>query len=118
MASATTLDPNSIYDIHRRPLAELQRNQQAAFINAGCALTSIGPHGVVYTCTAWSPGVAALVPGILGGTGAVDALGADLRPSTVNLALNTPHGRTHHKVPPWHGTGATRRAKLYLPRPL
>ena len=78
MASATKLDPNSIYDIHRRPLAELQRNQQAAFVNAGCALTSIGPPGAIGTCTAWSPGVAALIPGVLGGVDFGDTLGADL----------------------------------------
>ena len=67
---ATKLDPNSIYEIHRRPIAELRRNQQAAFISAGCALSSLGSPDAISSCVAWSPSVAALVPIILGGTGA------------------------------------------------
>ena len=89
MAQSAKPDPNAIYAIHQRPLADLFSNQRAAFIAAGCALSSISPPGIIASCIQWSPLQLCQVPPLLGGAGADNCV--VLPPSVVQLALDYHH---------------------------
>jgi hypothetical protein len=93
MAQSSKPDPNAIYAIHQRPLADLFPNQRAAFIAAGCALSSISPPGIISSCIQWTHLQLCQVPPLLGGVGADGCVG--MPPDVVQLALD------YHRASEW-----------------
>ena len=93
MSLVTKIDANATYIIHRSPLSDLQRNQEAAFISAGCPASSFGPPGLISTCTPWDSSALESLPPILGGTGLSGCL--ELQPATLQAAT------AYHQTTGW-----------------
>ena len=62
-------DMNSTYEIHKRPLLDLRRNQEAAFVAAGCPATSFVSPGTIGVCSALNGTALSGISVALGGSG-------------------------------------------------